>query len=402
MNRTKEMDRKEKIQMNHKKIAVSIFLIAFAFGLNITGIMPVLGILNQMYAAKGTSAVQLLQTLPYGLLIVGSMMIGWLTTRFSKKSIAAVGLFLIGLCGMLPFVSDSYTVLLFSRIFIGFGFGIASPLNTAIVAEFFPPQQRAGYLGLHVVGMGVGGMIGNVLGGTLANFGYRYFYLVYIVAFAACAGILALLPQTAPVKAAGQKTTKLNTKVYVLSAASFVHTLFITAYNTNIAIYILEQISANTAVTGVVTAVNAAFAMLVGALFAKISGLCKKFTLPLSILAAAAGYAAILWIPGAAGVYVGSACCGASLSCFMAQCSYLISVSVEPEAVAKASGIFAVVGGVGGLISPVLIGPIVKTVLGSNTAVNQFLLSCFGMAVLAAVTLIAVSGKRKVTVQEPI
>lgn len=381
--------------MNHKKIAVCIFLIAFAFGLNITGIMPVLGILNQMYAAKGTSAVQLLQTLPYGLLIVGSMMIGWLTTRFSKKNIAAVGLFLIGLCGILPCISDSYTVLLLSRILIGFGFGITSPLNTAIVAEIFPPQERAGYLGLHVVGMGVGGMLGNVLGGTLASLGYRYFYLVYITGFIACAGILVLLPHSTPVKTSNQKKVKLNNKVYVLSGASFVHTLFITAYNTNIAIYVLEQISTNTAVTGIVTAVNAAFAMIVGALFAKISGICKKYTLPLSIFVAAVGYAAILWIPGTIGVYVGSACCGASLSCFMAQCSYLISVSMKPEAVAKASGVFAVVGGVGGLISPVLIGPIVKTVMGSNTAVNQFLLSCFGMAVLAAVTLLAVSKSKQ-------
>lgn len=42
------------------RIGLSIFLIAFAFGLNITGIAPILGVLNQLYESKGTSAVQLL------------------------------------------------------------------------------------------------------------------------------------------------------------------------------------------------------------------------------------------------------------------------------------------------------------------------------------------------------
>ena len=53
--------------MKHKniKIALSVFLTAFAFGLNITGISPVLGVLNTKYHAYGTSMVQMLQTLPY-------------------------------------------------------------------------------------------------------------------------------------------------------------------------------------------------------------------------------------------------------------------------------------------------------------------------------------------------
>lgn len=47
-----------------KKTALSVFFIAFAFGLNITGISPILGILNEKYKQYGTSTVQLLQTLP--------------------------------------------------------------------------------------------------------------------------------------------------------------------------------------------------------------------------------------------------------------------------------------------------------------------------------------------------
>ena len=161
------------------KIAVSIFLTAFAFGLNITGITPVLGVLNTKYHAYGTSMVQLLQTLPYLLIMVGSLTVGYLTTKISKKKIIVIGLLIIGICGILPFFTDIFTILFISRLLIGFGFGITGPMNTAIVADFIEPEKRASYMGLHVVGMGVGAMMGNLIGGAFAGLGYKYFYLVY-------------------------------------------------------------------------------------------------------------------------------------------------------------------------------------------------------------------------------
>ena len=160
-----------------RKTAISVFLIAFAFGLNITGISPILGVLNEKYQQYGTSTVQLLQTLPYLLLMCGSLLIGWWTTKVSKKKIVLLGLLLVGGCGVIPFFTDSFLILFLSRLFIGFGFGIVSPLNTAIIAEVFEEKDRAAYMGLHVVGMGVGTMVGNMLGGFLSGMGYRYFYI---------------------------------------------------------------------------------------------------------------------------------------------------------------------------------------------------------------------------------
>lgn len=101
--------------MKHKniKIALSVFLTAFAFGLNITGISPVLGVLNTKYHAYGTSMVQMLQTLPYLFIMVGSFSIGWLTTKISKKKIIMAGLLIIGVCGIVPFFTESFTIYLY-------------------------------------------------------------------------------------------------------------------------------------------------------------------------------------------------------------------------------------------------------------------------------------------------
>lgn len=103
--------------MKHKniKIALSVFLTAFAFGLNITGISPVLGVLNTKYHAYGTSMVQMLQTLPYLFIMVGSFSIGWLTTKISKKKIIMAGLLIIGVCGIVPFFTESFTIFIYIK-----------------------------------------------------------------------------------------------------------------------------------------------------------------------------------------------------------------------------------------------------------------------------------------------
>ncbi len=380
--------------MNYKKIAGSLFLTAFVVGLNITGVAPVLGMIKEQYGNYGMQGIQFLQTLPYVLLTAGSLMAGWLTARFSKKKVAVAGMFLIGIFGVLPCFSLRYESLISSRFLIGFGFGILSPMNTAFITEFFRPEERAGYLGLHVVGMGAGSIAGNFLGGVLAGRGYRYFYLVYAVAFAAMAGVWLLLPETKPEKSITAQSGKLTPAVYELSALSLLHTMFITSYSTNLAIYISNFTDNAAMLTGAATTVNAALALLVGIFFGRLSGLLKRYTLTFSIFAAAVGLLVLRWFPALPGIYLGSACCGASLSCFMAQCSYLITMSVEKEAVAKASGVFAVIGAVGGFISPLAIGNIAGLLPGGNIAENQFLLSGLGLGALGVLVLIKTKGKQ--------
>ena len=383
------------MQVNKKKVAVSIFFTAFAFGLNIVGISPVLGVINEKYQQYGTSVIQLLQTIQYLLIMVGSLMIGWLTTKISKKKIVLLGLCEIGICGMLPFFSDNFWILVLSRVLIGFGFGITGPMNTAIAAELIPEEERAGYMGLHVVGMGIGTMAGSMLGGTLAGLNYQSYYLVYLIPFIAMVAVQTFLVETPPTKTEKASDMKLNKVVYLISFASFVHTLFINAYSTNIGIYIAENISNNPGLAGMVTSVNAAFALVTGMCFSKISAKLKNFTLPFSILTAAVGYGMVLTVHGMVGVLILSALCGVSLSCFMAIGAYLLSISVEQEAVAKAGGVFSIFGGIGGLIAPIFMGNTAKFTLGENTANNQFVIAFFGMLIFGVIAAVVMMKKKE-------
>ncbi|MBQ9064764.1 MAG: MFS transporter [Blautia sp.] len=365
------------------KIALGICANAFAFGLQITGVMPVLNMISEKYSQYSTGTIQLLQTIPYALLIAGSLSIGWLTTKVSKKKLVMAGLAIVGLTGTIPCLVEGFAVLMLCRILIGFGFAISAPLNSAIISDFFEPDKRAGYMGLHVVAMGIGTMIANMLGGILAKSGLRLYFLIYLAGFAGCLIVGLMLPETPPVQASSASDLKLNSMVYSISLMSFAHTLFINAYSTNISLYISEKITQDPSAAGMAATINAACAMCMGILFAKLTGILKNKTLPFSIFCAAAGYAVMLLVPGMPGVIITSALCGVSLSCFSAIGAFLISVAVKNEAVAKANGVYTIIGAIGGLIAPMVLNA-GASLLGANTPTNQFVVGMGGMALLGA------------------
>ena len=372
-----------------------VLMIAFVTGLNIVGIMPVLNMISEKYPEQSTSTVQLLQTIHYGFLLVGSLLVGKLAGKFSIKKLVLGGILIVGIFGVLPFFFDSFALLMACRIVIGFGYGVASPLIAAVITEFAPFEKRAGFMGLNVVGMGIGAMIGNMLGGILAAKGLRYFYLVYLLAFVGGAVVLALLPDTPPSAAQQAVRTRLKPIVLALSAMTFMHAVFINAYGTNISMYIAERGTADPQASGAATAVNAACAMCVGLLFSRILNFFRKATLPFAFLCAAAGFASFLFLPGMAGIFIGSGLCGISLSCFSAGGAYMVTVSVSPEEVAGASGIYNVFNGMGGLIAPLVLGK-TAMILGGNIPSHQFTIAMTGMLILtAAVALFIASSEKK-------
>lgn len=386
------------IKKSNISIKISVFSIAFALGLNIAGVSPVLGLLNEAFKDKGANTIQSLQTIPYLLLMVASIFVGWLVTKISKKKVALVGLLLIAFIGSSPLVIDSFSFIMISRILVGFGFGIISPLNTAFISEFFKGKDRAAMMGLHVAGMGIGAMFINIIGGILGKFSYQQYFLVHLISFITFILVLILLPDTGAEVPNKTQKLKLNRKVYELSFTSFFHTLFITAYSTNIGIHIATNLHGDSAITGIVTAINAGFALLVGICFSKVSLLFKQYTLPFSIFMASLGFLSITLLPNSmVGILLASACCGISLSCFMAQASYMISTSVSQVAIALAGGVFALIGGVGGLTSPVILNAISNLILGNQSTNSVFLICMIGMFVLSIYSLVLVKIRQRGT-----
>lgn len=377
------------------KIKISVFIIAFVLGLNIAGIAPILGILNEKFT-QGTSGIQLLQTISQVLTMVGAMAIGWMTTKVSKKKLILIGFVILLAFGCLPYFINGYGIIFFSRLLMGFGFGIISPLNTAIIAEYVDYDKRAAYLGLHVTGMGIGAFVVNLLGGFLGSLGYKYYFLIHLEILLAIFIIVKALPEGKIDKNLKNKDVKLNSKVYKISIIAFLDALFITVFTTSIGIYLVDLFEAGSGSAGIANGVSAIFALMSGMLFAKITQIFKKHTLPISVFSGAAAYIMLLvFKKSIIGILVGCALAGISLSTFMAMATLLLSNSVKTDAVAKASGVFNVFNGCGCLLSPIIVNNISKIILGSESVSNIYMVSIVAMLLLGCITYIFVIKNEK-------
>jgi len=232
-------------------------------------------------------------------------------------------------------------------------------------------------------------MSASLIGGLLASIHYRYFFLIYLMAFATWFFIQFTMKDVTPQGGQSRGMRGYGRQIWLLSACSFFHTILINAFSTNLGIYVLQNLKMGTGITGAINTVNSILALLVGMFFARISGFFGKYTIVFAIGTAALGFGCALVIPGLAGIILTSASCGISLSCFQAGCMQRISMAVAPDEVAGAGGVFSVAGSIGGLIGPIVLG-YAAALLGGNTPVHQFMAAFAGFAALFVVTLILV------------
>src|SRR5262249_17306099 len=132
---------------------------------------------------------------------------GWLAVTFGRKRffMGCLVMFTISslLCGLAP----SLGLLLAFRVLQGLGGGGLQPMAQAILADSFPPQQRALAFALYGVTAVIAPTIGPTLGGWITfNYSWRWIFFINLpVGVAALRLVFRLLPTPpciAPLQAA--------------------------------------------------------------------------------------------------------------------------------------------------------------------------------------------------------
>lgn len=96
-----------------------------------------------------------------------------------RRSIIAGGLAVWSLATALTGAGRSYVEVLFARFGVGAGESAAGPPGHALLADYFPPDQRGRALAIYSAGGAVGMMIGMWLGGRLGDlYGWRMAFVI--------------------------------------------------------------------------------------------------------------------------------------------------------------------------------------------------------------------------------
>ena len=97
-----------------------------------------------------------------------------LADRSNRVSIIAVALALWSLMTAVCGLAQNFTQLLLARIGVGVGEAGSSPPSHSIIADLYPPERRAGAMGVYSLGVVLGTALGTMIGGFVAHaYGWR-------------------------------------------------------------------------------------------------------------------------------------------------------------------------------------------------------------------------------------
>lgn len=148
-----------------------IILLGGVLALSFADTATVGAVATQLERDLGISHTQL------GLLPAASALIGALATlpagvlvdRVPRVRLLAISVVLWSLASVASALSVSYTMLLVTRIGLGFVVAVATPAIASLTGDLFPPEERARVYGFILSGELCGAGVGFAAGGTLAG-----------------------------------------------------------------------------------------------------------------------------------------------------------------------------------------------------------------------------------------
>lgn len=101
--------------------------------------------------------------------LLGSLPMGWIVDRFSKRWTIYIGVTVWSLATVACGLSGNYTELLIARCVVGFGEAVLQPAGWSMIARIFPKERLSSAISILTAGTQIGTAISFLLGGFLIS-----------------------------------------------------------------------------------------------------------------------------------------------------------------------------------------------------------------------------------------
>ena len=159
----------------------SISLLAIFFtSMGVATVSPAMAKLAAQFPSNNYA---LISTLPTLFIVPTTLWAGAVAgkkIRYRTISLVGILLFLIG--GIAPFfLTESFTVLLICRAVFGIGVGLRASLGNALVMQYYTGKEQADMLGYGNLISNFGGVLLQMVAGSLAEYGWNYTFLAHLL-----------------------------------------------------------------------------------------------------------------------------------------------------------------------------------------------------------------------------
>jgi MFS family permease len=105
--------------------------------------------------------------------------LGYITDRWSRTRLIAIGTAVWSVLTMTSGVAQNYVQMFLSRLGVGVGEATCAPAGQALLGDLFPPERRARAMGIFMLGVPVGVFLAYVCAGTMGSaWGWRAVFLL--------------------------------------------------------------------------------------------------------------------------------------------------------------------------------------------------------------------------------
>ena len=144
-------------------------------------------------APQANLLVKLLLSVHALFIAICAPVMGILMDRYGRKPILIFSTTLFGLAGGSGYLLNSLWGIIAGRALLGVAVaGIMSGFTT-LIGDYFTDEKRNKLMGLQAAFAGFGGLVFMSAGGFLADFGWRYPFLIYLFAFVVLPGVIVFL-----------------------------------------------------------------------------------------------------------------------------------------------------------------------------------------------------------------
>jgi MFS family permease len=188
-------------------LIISISLIAISGVLSINPVVPKIA-QSFNVAPQNIGMIMTIFLLPT---TFGSLIFGALADRFGRKRILIPSLLLFGIGGILCALATNFRSLLEWRFLTGIGSASLESIELTLISDLYSGKMLTSAMGMNAAMIGVAATIYPVIGGMLAEFSWRYVFLLSMLAFP----IALIIATKLKLPTKQEPTQKLNLKTYL-------------------------------------------------------------------------------------------------------------------------------------------------------------------------------------------
>lgn len=363
-------------------------------------LMPVLSDIAKIYE-EYKNYVHLLLTIPPLMIMVSSMLVGSITKKITTKQTTIIGLLLIIISGVYPYFTDSFILLVLSRVIMGFGLGLITTISSSLPARYFNEGSDRDYAtGLQSAFSSLGGVLFSFLSGYIAS---RYWRGVFLVQFLNILPLFVVLLYMKPnfedkkeidTDKKKEETSKVLVKEAILiTVLAFLSVVVNATYPLNMSLFVEQESIGTSEFTGVIASINSFIGFIIGMSFSRINNRLKGYTLSVALFIVSLSFITSASSVGKASFLIGSTLFGIGTSLIYPGFLTAIYKNIKKEDILPAIGMYTVAVNIAQFVSPFIINNI-SLLLGEGIR-YKFILASVIILILGVIILILTKKEKR-------